>query len=108
MMHGANATPEHPSVTTCKCHAKVVEVPQYRAECLEERDSEDHVPFVQRDGVALHREELVGDANANIAGKATTLHAVTVGDDDARIGTWCELQPNTACHVSTDKIICRT
>ena len=105
MARGADASPKHPASFVPERHAKVVKVPQYGPERAEEGDTQDHVVAVDRDGVTVDGECLVGDADFNVAGEAATSHAVTIGHDDPRARARLELEPDSACDVAADKIV---
>jgi hypothetical protein len=107
MARRSDPPPKHPAAVACEGDAQIVEVPKYRAKCPEECDAEDHVPLVQWDGVAIHRKELISNADADVLGKPTTLDAITVGDDDARAGAWRELEPNAVRHIPSNEVMCR-
>lgn len=106
MARGADASPKHPASFTPKRHAKVVKVPQYGPERAEEGDAQDHVVAVDRDGVTVDGECLVGDVDLDITGEATASHAVTIGHDDPCARARLELEPDSTCDVAAYKIVC--
>jgi hypothetical protein len=104
---GTDAAPEHAPALLPECHAKIVKIPKNGPHRAEERDAENHVPLVQRDGVVVHNDDLVDDADADVAGEAAAGDAVTVGDDDTCAQTWGELEANAAGDITADEVMSR-
>ena len=106
--HGraADARPDHAAAAEGDRQPERVEVPENGSQGAQPGDPKDHVVALEGDGVAVHLEGLVVDADADVAGDALALDAVAIRHDHVGAATVMEWNGRPLSRRRADEVMC--